>query len=211
MVVFYGVINVNAFLKITAGAAGFIAVTAAGYMPFVINEALKQNEDDCDCLILLGGDIIGADTPAPQTLERMKKGAEYLKNHPNAYCVTCGGCFRKEQKKSESAIMADYLIANGIEPERIMLEDKSTTTFENFDFALPIIEEKLGKKDLRLALLTSSYHVFRARAIASMCGIKNIGKVSAPTPGKAAKRFVREYFVAYQLPIEFAKRKITKK
>ena len=57
----------NAFLKIPAAAAGFMAASAAAYMPFVIAASRKKYNDDCDCLIILGGDIIGAETPSPIT------------------------------------------------------------------------------------------------------------------------------------------------
>jgi len=194
-------------LIIPASAAGFMAVTAAAYMPFVIATSCKKFDDDCDCLIILGGDIIGAETPSPQLFERMKGAAEYLRNHPDTIAVPCGGCFRKEQKKSEAQIIAEYLISQGIESDRIVLEDKSETTFQNFDNAMPIIAEKTGGRDVKLAFLTSSYHIFRASCIARICGIENLGKVSVITPGEAFKRFVREYFCAYQLPIELFKRR----
>ncbi len=198
-------------LKCAGALAGFLVVTAAGYMPFVLVTASKKYEDDCDILLMLGGDIIGADTPAPQTFERMKKGAEYLKAHPDTIAIPCGGCFRKEQKKSEAQIFADYLISQGIERDRIILEDKSTTTFENFDFASMIIKERFGNEEKKVAFLTSSYHIFRASLIAKICGVKISGKVTAPTPGEAFRRYVREYFVAYQLPVEAIKRKAGKK
>ncbi len=194
-------------LIIPASAAGFMAVTAAAYMPFVIATSCKKYDDDCDCLIILGGDIIGAETPSPQLFERMKGAAEYLKKHPDTLAVPCGGCFRKEQKKSEAQIIAEYLVSQGIDSGRITLEDKSETTFQNFDNAMPIIAENTGVKNVKLAFLTSSYHIFRAGAIARICGIENLGKVSVLTPGEAFKRFVREYFCAYQLPIEYFRRK----
>ena len=184
-----------------AGVAGTILLSAAIYMPFVICDANKLYCDNCDYLLILGGDIIGADSPSPQLFERMKRAADYLKNHPNTIAIPCGGCFRKEQKKSEAQVIANYLISEGIEEGRIVLEDKSTTTFENFLNAINIIENiNSGKnKNPKIAFLSSSYHIHRASIIASMCGLENIGRVTAKTPGSAAKRYVREYFVAYEL------------
>ena len=187
---------------VTGGSAGFLLLSAAAYMPFVIADANRDFDDECDYLMILGGDIIGADTPSPQLLKRMEKAAPWLAAHPGVIAVPCGGCFRNGQKKSEAKIIADYLTANGIDESRIILEDKSTTTFENFIFALEIIRKHSGKEtaDTKIAFLSSSYHMHRAALIAERCGIKDVRRVSAPTPGSAFQRYVREYFVAYEFP-----------
>lgn len=187
--------------KVLAGTAGAFAASVCAYMPFVVYDASKPYNDNCDYLLILGGDIIGADTPSPQLFERMKGAAAYLNAHPETVAVPCGGCFRPAQKRSEADIIAKYLISQGVDENRIHLEDKSTTTFENFRFGLPIIEELAGKKreELKIAFLSSSYHQHRAGIIAKRCGIKNVLRVSVKTPGDAFKRFAREYFVAYEL------------
>lgn len=180
---------------------GYFAVTAGAYMPFVIKEAKRNYRDDCDYLMVLGGDIVGADTPSPQLLERMQEAAIYLKENEKCYIVPCGGCFRPEQRKSEAEIIAAYLIGQGIDSKRIILEDKSTTTFENFVFALDIIKNYSDKSidETRIAFLSSNYHIHRATIIAKHCGLKNPGKVSCTTHSNASKGLAREYFVAYDL------------
>lgn len=195
---------------IIGGAAAFLAVTAGAYMPFVISDARKEFNDKCEYLLILGGNIIGAETPSPQLLDRMRAAAEYLIENTDVVAVPCGGCFRKEQKKSEAEIIANYLIEKGVSKSRILLEDKSTTTFENFEFGAQIIKNHSQKEldDIKIAFLSSNYHVHRASAIAKLSGIKNCGCVSCKTPGPAVKRFAREYFVAYELAYKFIKNKI---
>lgn len=186
---------------VTGALVGAIAISAAAYLPFVISDARKKNRDKCDYLLILGGNIIGADTPSPQLAERMKAAAVYLKENPDTVAIPCGGCFRDGQKKSEAQVIADYLTEQGIEESRIILEDKSTTTYENFEFGRKIIENHSGKSvdSVRVAFLSSDYHIHRASIIAKRCGVNNCGKVSCPTPGEAMPRYIREYFVAYEL------------
>ena len=129
-----GVILLKKSAAIIGGAAAFLAVTAGAYMPFVISDARKEFNDKCEYLLILGGNIIGEETPSPQLLDRMRAAAEYLVENTDVIAVACGGCFRKEQKKSEAEIIANYLIEKGVAESRILLEDKSTTTFENFEF-----------------------------------------------------------------------------
>lgn len=187
---------------IAGGLAGLITVTAAAYMPFVIADSKKKYNDKCEYLLVLGGNVIGADTPSPQLLDRMNAAAEYLKENPSVIAVACGGCFRENQKKAESQIIADYLIEQGIDSGRIIQENRSTTTFENFEFAVRLIENHAVRDidDVQVAFLSSNYHVYRASQIAKLCGIRSCGKVSCKTSGDGAwKRYVREYVVAYEL------------
>ncbi len=195
---------------IAGGILGVAAVTAGAYMPFVIGESMKEYNDECEYLLVLGGEVLGEEAPSPQLLERMKAAAKYLSDNPSAKAVACGGCFRDNQKKSEAKIIADYLVEQGISPDRIILEDRSTTTFENFEFARRLIENHAVRDidDVKVAFLSSSYHIFRASKIAELCGYKSCGKVSCPTPGNAWQRYVREYIVAYELFYKAIKKKL---
>ena len=186
---------------VVGGIAGAAILSAVAYMPFVISDARKKYRDKCEYLLILGGNVIGADTPSPQLFERMKSAAVYLKENPSTLAVPCGGCFREGQKKSEAAIIAEYLIEQGIESERIILEDKSTTTYENFEFGTKIIENhaKRPLEEVKIAFLSSDYHIHRASIIAKRCGVKECGRVSSPTPGEAMPRYLRECVVAVEL------------
>lgn len=171
------------------------------YMPFVIREASKKHDDDCEYLMILGSVILGEDTPSTQLVERMERAAQYLNSHPHAKAVCCGGCFRAEQKVSEAEIIKRYLVNSGIAKERILLEDKSKTTYENFEFALKIIAQDCGKsaEKTKIAFLTSDYHIFRSGVIAKQSGIKDALAVSAASENQKFQRYLREYFVSYDL------------
>lgn len=197
-------------LGVLGTAAGVLAATAGAYLPFVLRESQKNYSDDCAYLMVLGGSVLGADTPSPQLLQRMQTAVRYLGENKTCYAVACGGCFRPGQKKSEAEIIAAYLTRHGIAAERILLEDKSTTTFENFVFAAEVIRAHSGKRtdETRIAFLSSGYHLFRAGRIAQCCGLQNPGKVSAPAPAGAWKWFVREYFAAFELPYRLVKSKL---
>lgn len=203
---------VNKLAKNTIKSLGAIlAVPAVCYMPFVITDSLKKYDDDSDYLMILGCNIIGADTPCPQLCDRMDRAAEYLNLHQNSIVVACGGCFRPKQTVSEAEIIKNYLVDKGIDESRILLEDKSTTTYENFEFALKIIEEHSNKKvnEIKIAFLTSDYHIFRSGMIAKNSGIQNVLKVSASTHGKSYKSYVREYFVGYDFIYRYIKNRIS--
>lgn len=191
-------------LSIVVGViAGFFIVTASIYMPFVIKDAKTPYNDDCDYLMILGNQVVGEDTPSPLMLDRVRRAAEYAKENKSCMIVVCGGITTDEQIISEAALMAKLLSEDGINPDRIILEDKSTTTFENFEFARKVIEEHSEKdiKDINVAFLSSDYHIHRASVIAEHFGFDDIGRVSAVSEDGLFKSLVREYFVGYDLLI----------
>ena len=193
---------VSKILLGTVGSiAGYLTVTAGAYLPFVINDARKGYRDGCDYLLVLGGLVIGEETPSDHLLERIHAASEYLKENTDCFVIPCGGCFRDGQKKSEAMIIKEHLINLGIDEERFLLEDKSTTTFENFENAFKIIKNHSGKNpnDFDIAFLSSDYHLHRAGIIAQRCGFSKIGKVSCENKKGRIKNYAREYIVAYEL------------
>ena len=71
--------------------------------------------------------------------------------------------------------MFEGLTARGIDPSRLWLEDKATSTWENLHFTLDLIEEKTGNRPLSIGLVSSEYHLFRAGLFAKECGVEAIG------------------------------------
>ncbi len=167
-----------------------ILITENVFLAKIINESKKDYSDELDYLFVLGGLIIGEETPSNHLMKRIEKAAEYLNRHKNTVAVTCGGCFRSGQKKSEALIIKEHLISKGVEADRILLEDKSTTTNENFKFGKSIVEAHSGKEfyQLNTGFLSSDYHLFRAGLIAEINGLPGLRKIGAKS---TLKDFIR--------------------
>ena len=192
----------NKLLKLGLGIfSSALLAPAFFYMPSVIRDASKKYDDDCEYLMILGTVVVGEGEPSKQLTERIERAITYLNSHKNAKAVCCGGCFRKGQKLSEAEVIKRFLLRGGINESRILLEDKSTTTYENFEFALNIVENDSGKpvKNNKIAFLTSDYHIFRSGIIAAESGIDDVLKVTADSKCEIFKRYLREYFVSYDL------------
>ena len=175
----------------TAGAVTAAILAAENIMlTKIISDSKKDYKDDLDYLFVLGGLIIGEETPSEHLMKRIKKAAQYLKEHPSTIAITCGGCFRKGQKKSEALIIKEHLTKMGVEADRILLEDKSTTTNENFSFGKAIIEKHSGKAlyELNTGFLSSDYHLYRAGLIAKINGLPGLKKIGARS---TVKDFIR--------------------
>ena len=72
----------------------------------------------------------------------------------------------------------EYLTEHGIAPERIYMEDKSTSTRENIKFSAQIIEQN----DLPdgMNIVTNEFHEYRAKRIAEKQGI-DTGSIAGST------------------------------
>ena len=186
---------------ISAVSAGIIAAENV-FLAKVISESKKDYDEDLDYLFVLGGHVEGAETPGKSLSQRIVRAYEYLTAHPNTYAICCGACFRKEQTKSEALIIKEYLVRMGIAEDRILIENKSVTTNENFHYGKEILLQHSGKElcELNVGILSSDYHLFRAGLIAKMNGLPALKKVGAKsTPDNFIKGALREIIVAPDL------------
>ena len=172
----------------------FALASAVGVFALAEAKASKGNlTEEPDYLLILGNTVHGEE-PSEILKSRITAAAEYLKAHPSVKAIPCGGIVQKDQTKAEAEVTKDALIAFGIEPERIILEDKSKTTVQNFRNAKKILEEN-GDGSAKLAFVSSEHHLLRSSLIAKRAGMP-MPCIPAKTPKKDfVKSYIREFFV----------------
>ncbi len=191
---------------------------AACALIFTVTEAcigwgvLSSKAQAADYVIVLGARVQG--TELSNSLKaRLDRALEYSKDHPNTFLVLSGGKGEGEEV-SEARAMYEYLEQNGIPARQLLLEDQSSNTVENITFSRKVIERQEYYKDqaarahlrdkyrarsdgdeIRIGVLTSNYHVFRAKAIAKKQGIWNpVGIAASGDPVLAVHMWIREGF-----------------
>lgn len=140
------------------------------------------------------------DTPSLSLVERLRAAKDYLDAHPNTVAIVSGGQGSGENM-SEAQAMYDWLCKSGIDPDRIIKEDKAVSTYENLKFSREIIGSLTDKSDPTIAVVSSEYHLCRAKLIAKSLDM-DIHTVPAHTTYFTIKLnyFIREAFgVTYQL------------
>lgn len=173
-------------------------ITAAGLCYFCFVEALIisginfSKSPEKSYLIVLGAAVHG-DEPSLALTHRLEGAEKYLNTHPDAVTIVSGGQGEGE-KISEAQCMHDWLVARGISEERIIMEDRSTSTDENLRFARDIIEKRGG--DINdTAIVSSCYHLYRAGLIARKLGMESAGvSGSLGYPVYTLGMFIREAF-----------------
>ena len=179
----------------------FLVGLAAALLLFLTVEGLllSHGERDnsalpVDAVIVLGAGVNG-ETPSLILWSRITAAAAYLEGHPDVPVVLSGGQGPGEAI-SEAACMRRELTARGVEEDRLLLEDRSTSTAENFAFSKEILEAHGIDTDTAvIAVVTSDFHCFRAHLIAQREGLTVID-VPAEVDWLLlnANYYIREFF-----------------
>ncbi len=151
------------------------ALALVGVMVFVGSLFICGKSDNVtykeDAVIVLGAGIRG-EKVGKGLQGRLDAAVEYHKSNPEAVIVVSGGQGPQEDI-TEALAMERYLVEKGIPKDKILKEEKSTSTNENFRFSKKLLDGRFGK-NYKIAFVTTDYHIYRAENIAEAEGFKNI-------------------------------------
>ena len=169
----------NRFIKpiLCIGIACFII------LQIIIVSYPKKNNTPTDYILVLGAGLRNGTELTLSLKDRLDATLEYLHtNDSNSYIVVSGGQ-GSDEDIPEAQAMANYLIANSIPKDKIILEDKSVNTFENFKFSKSKIEEHSNKPiaDSSVKIITTDFHAFRSSLLAKRNGYMNINLYTTKT------------------------------
>lgn len=139
----------------------------------ISSEFTAKGNHNLDYIIVLGAQV-REDGPSVVLRYRLDTAISYLNENPNTICIVSGGQGFNEPF-SEAEGMADYLIENGIEKSRILLEDESTNTLENIRNSKALMESSYNG----VGIVTNNFHVFRAVQLAKAQGLENVCGIAA--------------------------------
>lgn len=147
-------------------------------------------------LIVLGTAVEGTE-PSPMLQDRIEAAAEYMQENPDVIAIVTGGK-ADENNISEAQCMYNELTALGIAPKRILMEDQATSTAENFRYCVALLEEELGRVPQNIGVLSSEFHLLRARLIAKNYDL-DVATIPAHTSDTQAffKFYIREIFMVW--------------
>ncbi|MBP3266831.1 MAG: YdcF family protein, partial [Ruminococcus sp.] len=165
----------------------FVSVTslfiAAGIVLAVVMSVCMAREmndppkNDNTTIVVLGCKVKNG-RPSLMLARRLDAAYKYLSEHETVCAVVSGGQ-GSDEAISEAECMKIYLTEKGIAPERIFMEDKSTTTKENLAFSKKLIAENgLPQK---VTLVTDGFHQLRAEMLAEKEGIDSPYNISGYT------------------------------
>ena len=157
----------------------------------IIKASFGDPGEQVDYMVVLGAKV-RVTGPSASLWDRIYAAADYLDAHPGTVAIVSGGQ-GPDEPMPEARSMYEELVNLGIHPDRIWIEDRATSTWENLNFSLDLIEEKTGQRPRKIGVLSSEYHLFRASLLTRACGADFVG-IPAPTSRVSQKlnHFMRE-------------------
>jgi len=129
--------------------------------PVTVNTELPDGfpEDDSLCLVGLGFQLNPDGTMRDELVERLKVMLSASEKYPNAIIVcTGGGTAADDPTATEAGRMAEWLEAQGVDPSRLIVEDRSLTTAQNAIYTFDILTERYPQVR-QIAIISSDYHI----------------------------------------------------
>jgi len=157
----------------------------------IIHASFGDPKEQVEYMVVLGAKV-NADGPSVSLWDRICGAYEYMEEHPNVIAVVSGGQ-GTDEPITEAECMYRELVSLGIDPNRLLKEEEATSTWENLNFSLDLIEAKTGNRPTKLGVLSSEYHLFRASLFAKACNVEFVG-IPAKTSraSQAINHFMRE-------------------
>ncbi len=162
------VIEIPKWVKIAFNTSCIIGVTIftiiLGCIIFIGSD---NPPEDVDYVIVLGAGLNGLN-PSLTLKYRLDEAYNYLESNDNSKVIVSGGQ-GLDELISEAEAMKNYLVDKGIDEDRIIMEDKSTSTMENLEYSKEYIEEGAS-----VVIISNDFHMLRAIHIAEQCGYEEV-------------------------------------
>ena len=129
-----------------------------------------------DYVIILGAKVKPNGEPSLSLQNRLEVAIDYLEQYEHVQVIVSGGQ-GDDEPATEASVMATYLMDAGIDPLRIQLEEKSTSTYENLLYSKELLPE--GVKEV--TIISNDFHLTRAKYLANVVGLE-ADVLGAPTP-----------------------------
>ena len=160
----------------------------------VIRDSEGQNNTKADYLIVLGAKVNGT-APSKSLKYRLDTAIRYLDAHPDCKAVLSGGQ-GADEAMSEAECMYRWLANQGIDPARLIMEDRSENTAQNLQYSAELIKQDAGRdlSSVKTVVCSAEYHLCRARLLSRKIPGLDPGTLPAPTarPVLRLTYFIRE-------------------
>ena len=164
-----------------------------GFMMYSFVYLWLPKKQHYDFIIIHGAGLLNGERVTPLLKRRIDKAVQafYRSKNPHIRLIASGGQ-DSDEKISEAQAIYNYLVENTDVPkEAILLEEKSTTTYENLLFSKELGEQFV--ENPRFLFVTNDYHVFRTSTYARQIGMQGDGLGCSTASYYIPSAFIREY------------------
>ncbi len=148
---------------------GLLALALAGIMTFcallgaVLYGSYDHIKGEPSTMLILGCQVHPWG-PSILLQDRLDEALAYLEEHPDVTVIVSGGQ-GPDEHISEAACMRDYLVQEGIDSERIYMEDKSHNTVQNITYSAQLMGERGIDMKQGVLMVSNGFHLTRGRML----------------------------------------------
>ena len=164
-----------------------------GFMMYSCVYLWLPKKQHYDFIIIHGAGLLDGERVTPLLKRRIDKAVQAFQQSKNPHIrLIASGGQGSDEKISEAQAMYNYLVEHTDVPkEAIILEEKSTTTYENLLFSKELGEQLV--ENPRFLFVTNDYHVFRTSTYARQIGMQGDGLGCSTASYYIPSAFIREY------------------
>lgn len=170
------------------------AYFALTFLALLIYSALYTQlpkQKQCDYIIVHGCGLLDGERVSPLLKDRVDKAVYIFEKTGGQVTLVLSGGQGRDEKISEAQAMKNYLIGRNFPGEKLIIEDKSTTTFENLRNVRDMLDTDGRRR--RYLFVTNNYHVFRTGLYAKKLKMNADGVGCKTAAYYWPSAFIREY------------------
>ena len=118
-----------------------------------------------DCAVVFGAAVHRNSTAGPGIIRRVRTATDLYNNKQVNTLYFTGGFGSTYQEKSEAMVMKELALKNGVKDKDIVLEERSTSTWENLVYTGPMVQDCES-----VVGISDRYHLARIRFLAKKQG-----------------------------------------
>ncbi len=130
----------------------------------VLNSSCDDVNGEPQTMIILGYQLLPSGEPAVLLKDRLDKAMTYLEIHPDMNVIVSGGK-GTDEVISEAQAMKNYLVSCGLSEERILLEDRATSTYENLLYSDEMLEAEGYDISDGVVIVSNGFHLARTKML----------------------------------------------
>ncbi len=180
--------------RINQGIFIYFTITFTIFCFDILSNRNIDEAYEYDSIVVLGAGLNGGRNVSRTLRYRLDKAIELYELNPVPIVVSGGQ--GKDEDVSEAFAMKEYLIAQGISEEDVYMEDKSTSTEENFDFSKDVLDG-IFTEDYEIVFTSNDFHISRAEKFMEDSGLVGYGVGGPSDISMIPSNYLREYLVTH--------------
>jgi len=134
--------------------------------------------EDLSYIIVLGAQM-KPNGPSLSLKRRLDRAIDYMNKNEKTMAILSGGQ-GKNEPMTEAEGMRLYMESKGIHRNRLLKEERSVNTYQNLMYSKKMVPE-ITSIEKRVGIVTSNFHMYRAKKIAEKAGLKTTVCLSSKT------------------------------